>query len=253
VSAPAETTPAVLLRTRALRESDLVIVMLTPIKGKLETIGRGARKSRRRFPGGLAVGARGEATVAQGRGSLMRLDGFSATTDHSGIGRDLTAFAYVNYVCELTDHLVVGQHGDPRLFAGLCQAIESILEAPKPTALRRFELTVLDCLGLLPTFGHCCVCGDSIEGQARVRYETGRGGALCQKHGRDADTLDAKVLQACQALLEGQPDALGGATLAQRKAVKDLIQAVVRRHLRKPLKSLEFFSQLPPATSTSEG
>ncbi len=251
MSAPAISTPAVLLRTQAVRESDLIAILLTPRRGKLETIGRGARKSRRRFAGGLSVGARGEAVVAPGRGTLMRLDGFTPTADHSGLGRDLAAFAYVSYMCELTDHLVVGTQGDPRLFAALCQGIEACLAGPpSPVVLRRFELALLDCLGLLPTFGHCCVCGEELQRNAPVAYDAARGGGLCGRHAvAGAKRVDPAVLDACQALLESGPDPLEGASLARRRKVRDLVSEVVRRHLRRPLRSLDFFAQLggPPS------
>lgn len=251
MSAPAQITPAVVLRTRPVRESDLVVILLSPRRGKLETIARGARKSRRRFPGGLPVGARGEASVSTGRGSLMTLDGFALQADHSGIGRDLTTFAFVSYMCELTDHLVDGSHGDPRLFAALCEGIEVALEgSPPPLVLRRFELTLLDSLGLLPTFGHCCVCGSDLApelgvGRGGAAYDAARGGALCPKHAGGAKRVDPGVLAACAALVDQEPDPLAGATLAQRRGVRDLALEVVRRHLRRPLKSLEFFAQLP--------
>jgi DNA repair protein RecO (recombination protein O) len=267
VNAPAHNTPAVVLRTHPVRESDLVVILLAPRRGKLETIARGARKSRRRFPSGLPIGARGEATVSAGRGSLLTLEGFSMLADHSGLGRDLTAFAYVAYMCELSDHLVVGAHGDPRLFAALCEGIEVALAgSPPPRILRRFELTLLDSLGLLPTFGHCCVCGvplaparesaDPSEaaveaeasgegGEGGVAYDAERGGALCPRHAGVAKRLDPAVLGACVALLAGTEDPFVGASPAQRKGVRDLAFEVVRRHLRRPLKSLEFFAQLP--------
>lgn len=249
MSAPAQSTPAVILRTSQVRESDLVVILLTPRKGKLETIARGARKSRKRFPGGLPAGARGEASVAQGRGSLLRLDGFSALADHSGLGRDLDAFAYVSYLCELTDHLVVGQTPDARLFGALCLAIEEAMAgSPTPIVLRRYELALLDCLGLLPTFGHCCVCGDRVDTTGPVAYEAARGGALCERHGSGHRHLDPAVLAACEALVTTAGDPLEGATAAQRKAVRDLALEVVRRHLRRPLKSLEFFAQMPSSS-----
>lgn len=247
MSAPAQITPAVVLRTRPVRESDLVVILLSPRQGKLETIARGARKSRRRFPGGLPVGARGEAGFSQGRGSLLTLESFAMSADHSGLGRDLTAFAYVAYMCELTDQLVEGTHPDPRAFAALCEGIEVALEgSPPPLLLRRFELTLLDCLGLSPTFGHCCVCGSALDEDAgSVAYDAGRGGALCPRHAGGAKRVDPAILSACAALLEGAEDPLEDATVAQRKGVRDIAFEVVRRHLRRPLKSLEFFAQLP--------
>ncbi|MCA9684374.1 MAG: DNA repair protein RecO, partial [Myxococcales bacterium] len=133
-------TPAVVLRTRPLREADLVVILLTPGRGKLDCVARGARRSRKRFPGGLPTGARGEATLGNPRGSLIPLEQFSSSFDHSGLGRNLESFAYVNYLCELGDRLITGSAPDPTAFALLCEAIEAALAQPEAGLLRRFEL-----------------------------------------------------------------------------------------------------------------
>ena len=56
----AEATSAVIIRTTPLRESDLVVAVLTPQQGKVPCIARGARRSKKRFAGGLPIGAIGE-------------------------------------------------------------------------------------------------------------------------------------------------------------------------------------------------
>jgi DNA repair protein RecO (recombination protein O) len=235
------------LRTAPARESDLVLVLLTPGRGRVDAIARGARKSRRRFPGGLFVGARGEATVAPGRGALARLDAFDLVGESAALGRDLEAFAYAGYLCELTEQLVAGPHPDPRLFAGLWGALDRCVRAaPEPSILRAYELALLDALGLLPTFGRCCVCGDVRASAERVAFDAERGGALCERHAERApvEGVPAAVLDACEALARGDRDGLSAAGPGTRRGVRDLLLELLRRHLRRPLRSLELFAQL---------
>ena len=252
-----ESTPAVVLRARPVRESDLVVVLLTATAGKVDTIARGARRSRKRFPGGLPVGARGEASIAVSagkRGSMARLDGFAHTTDLSRLGRDLDLFAYANYLCELCDHLVTGTDPDPRLFAGLCAALESVTEQPQPAALRAYELDLMSALGLLPSLDSCGICGRTIalEGEARVPFDADRGGALCDIHAPEArGKLPASVLSLAADLAASGGEAserLSSASREHRRGLKNLCQALLRPHLRRPLRSTEFFAQIARGT-----
>lgn len=244
-----ETVPSVVLRTRALGEADLLVVLLTPEQGKLETAARSARNSKRRFPGGLPSGLRGLATIARGRGSLARLERFEATADHSPVGRDLDRFAYVAYLCELTDELVLARHADPLVFAALCTALAAVIDGPpRPGELRRYELALLHALGLLPALELCCACGEpalaGVEGT--VAFDATRGGVLCLAHERGAPRLPAAVLDAARQLAAGaDPGPLEAAPAEDRRALRDLTQAALRAHLRRPLQSLAFFAALP--------
>ncbi|NVB41930.1 DNA repair protein RecO [Pseudenhygromyxa sp. WMMC2535] len=257
-----ELTPAVVLRTRSLREADLVVILLTPGNGKLDCIARGARRSRRRFPGGLPVGARGEAALGRGRGSLVPLEHFAAGFDHSGLGRDLEGFAYVNYLCELTDRLVEGSGADPASFALLCEAIETVISggacegggSTRPAILRRFELGLLEGLGLLPALDRCGVCGSpvlasiGVDGRG-VPFSVSRGGALCLAHSRAAGGIPAPVLALARVLLhedeDGRRAAYEAASAQTRRGLRDLCRELIAPHLRAPLRSLAFFTQLP--------
>jgi DNA repair protein RecO (recombination protein O) len=241
-------TPAVVLRTRPLREADLIVVLLTPGRGKIDCIARGARRSRKRFPGGLPVGARGEALLAaRGRGSLVPLAGFSPTADHGSLGRSLELFAYVAYVCELGDQLIGAAIPDPTVFARLCDAIAAAIEATRPEILRRFELGLLDDLGLLPALDRCSVCGSAVDEQASgVAFSQERGGALCLAHSRAARRIPGAVLQLAAALLD--PHAGAGAYAISdadtRRGLRDLCRESIGPHLRGPLHSLGFFAQI---------
>ena len=257
IHSAAETSPAIVLRTRPLGESDLLVVLLTPEQGKVEAAARGARNSKRRFPGGLPSGLRGLATITRGRGSLARLERFEATADHSPVGQDLDRFAYVAYLCELTDELVLGRHRDPLVFAALCTALEAVIGGtPRPGQLRRYELALLASLGLLPALVDCCACGEVVQREAgdTVAFDAVRGGVLCLAHGRGAPRLPGAVVAAAQRLAQGEdPAPMDDAPVKERRALRDLTQSALKAHLRRPLQSLGFFAALArPATARPE-
>lgn len=242
-----QSTPAIILRTRPLGEADLIAIVLTPEQGKLETAAARARNSKKRFAGGLSPGMRGVAAIARGRGALLRLESFDATAAHAPVGADLTRFAYVAYLCELTDELVLARHPDPELFAALCLALEQIIGgAPQALHLRQYELALLRCLGLSPALTSCCVCGSEVGGEDSAAFDGPRGGVLCLEHERGAPRLPMAALAAIQHLeAGGDPAALASAPAGLRRAVRDAIQSIVRSHLRRPLHAQAFFAALP--------
>ncbi|MFY0541914.1 DNA repair protein RecO [Nannocystis pusilla] len=189
-----QSTPAVILRTRPLGEADLIAIVLTPEQGKLETAAARARNSKKRFAGGLSPGMRGVAAIARGRGALLRLESFDATAAHAPVGADLTRFAYVAYLCELTDELVLARHPDPELFAAMCLALEQVIAgAPQALHLRQYELALLRCLGLSPALTSCCVCGSEIGGEDSAAFDGPRGGCCAWSTSAGAAAADGRA------------------------------------------------------------
>lgn len=265
-----QSAAAVVLATRPLGEADLLVVLLTPHAGKVRCAARNARRSKRRFPSGLPGGSLGNATISSGRGSLLRLEAFSPIRDMSSLGRDLGKFAYVAYLCEVTDALVTEPEADPRRFAALSEAIGTVLDgSTQPSVLRRFELRLLDTLGLLPALDECCVCGEPVAidgahaaGGPAAAFSLERGGVLCPTHagtfGRvpEAASIPAGSLRCAKALLDdadpsAAAEALEAAPVEVRRGLRDLTSAVIRGQLRRPLRSLDFFGRLDPRVSAS--
>jgi DNA repair protein RecO (recombination protein O) len=240
-----EASAAVLLRTLPLGEADVIVVLHTERWGKVRAAARSARKSRRRFAGGLAIGSVGTAELHATRGALWRLDGFVPRVDHGAIGRDLDRFAFVAYLCELTDALVEEHHPEPALHHAVEQAITVTIEqTPDAIALRRYEIALLHHLGHLPAFEECCVCGADAthDGAEQVPFDASRGGVLCPIHARGATAQSAALLRLAIALQSGAP--FDAPTPTLRRALRDLLLAQIRGHLRQPLRSVELFAHL---------
>jgi len=215
------------------------------------------------------------------------------THDAHALGRDLEAFAYAAYGCELTAELVDGPLPDPRVFGALAEYLAEVSgsdteAAPglgrTPWAMRRFELRMLDALGFLAAFDRCAVCGDALAGTAGapgrdrpfegIPFDRGRGGPLCARHAGAAPQVNVWALRAAERLRGGLSRdaattlstdpagdsashllaALAHAPSSARRDLRDLVAGIVRSHLRRPLRSAEFFAQLqrtPPSPGPS--
>ena len=173
-------TPAILLRSIAYGESDRVVTLLGRETGRLSAMARGARKSTRRFGGGLGLGARGEATLREPpHAELLSLESFDVIDGRTGLGSDLGRTAHAGYATELCDRLCPIRHPEPEVYDWL-DGFLTLLEARGTSAerMRAFELGLFGRLGFAPSLGACVGLRPSGPGRAggAVRSRAGRGG-----------------------------------------------------------------------------
>lgn len=244
------TTDAIVLRAVAYGESDRIVTLLGRSTGRVSALARGARKSVKRFSGGLGLGARGAATLRERAGAeLMGLEGFDVSEARLGLAGDLGRTAHAAYAVELCDRLCGPRHPEPAVFDWLDDLLGR-LEGGAPTAerLRVFELGLLGRLGIGPQLDGCVSCGrdDRALADERVRWHPERGGIVCQECVRQGALLTGETRRALARL--------GALTLEEAEHVtldRDLnagcrqaIQGLLAVHIPGTLKSLEFMEKL---------
>ncbi len=239
---------AIVLRTVAYGESDRVVTLLGRSTGKVAALARGARKSARRFSGGLGMGASGQALLRERAGSeLLILEGLDVTQARLGLAADLGKTAHAAYALELCERLLPARHPEPAVFDWLAEFLDR-LEAGRATAerLRVFELGLLAKLGYGPTLDRCAVCGREDLTDQTMRWHPTRGGAVCSGCAPRGDLLTAPVRRALlslgrMSLSEADELVLDRDTGAGcRRALLEL----VRDHADAPLRSLVFIEKM---------
>ncbi len=170
---------AIILRTRPVGEADLIVTFLTESEGKLSGSARNARKSRRRFGGGLEPLARGRATWTESEGAeLVRLETFETAVSFAARQRELAWFYLFAYMAEVADTFARDREPDPRFFRLLRAASDASGEGSPPGTVRRwFEIWTLRLQGLLPALEECARCGQGPLEAGIVAAEAGE--ALC--------------------------------------------------------------------------
>ena len=241
------TTAALLARAVDYGEADRVCTLLCEDLGKVSALARSARRSRKRFGGALSLFVVGEATLAPPRrGELLSLERFDARQDLSGrISADLVKTAHGSYVLEVARELWPAAQPEPAAFALVCQTLAALADnPPSPALLRCFELSLLAVMGLAPLLEHCVGCGEVGFGEGW--FDLARGGALCQRCGPGDRPLPAEVRAMLLRLARLAPDEAAGLKQPAEvaRSTRDLMLAVVRHHIGKELKSLEFLMQL---------
>ena len=241
-------TRAILLRAVATGESDRVVTLLGRATGRISAIARNARKSTRRFGGGLGLAATGEATLRERPGAdLAQLEGFEVVRGRHGFGTDLASTAQAGYVAELCDQLCAPRQADEAVYDWLEEFLDALEDrGPSASRLRAFELGLLQRLGLGSDFASCVACSRTDLGDETVRLEPDRGGITCRGCARRGTPLLPEVRRALADLGRTSFTVAEQLTLAKEVnlACRAAIAELFAGHLVRPLKSLEFLRKL---------
>jgi DNA repair protein RecO (recombination protein O) len=250
------TTPAIVLRAVAYGESDRVVTLFGRDTGKLSALARGARKSQRRFAGGLALCALGSAAIRERAGAdLVTLERFDATESHAALGSDVARMAHAAYAAELVGKLCAPRQVEPAVFDWLAEFLRFLdREGASAERLRVFELGLLAGLGFGPVLETCAVCnGENFAGRPAAdvafRWDPDRGGAICALCARGGRPIGAAVRQALGRLSR---IGLAGATAEPlapdvNRDCREALLEIINHHVSGPLKSVEFIAKVARA------
>ncbi len=230
---------AIVLRVVDYGDADRVVTLMTRQLGKVSALARGARRSRKRFGGALGLFGTGQGVLLERRGELWGLESFDAKRGFPHLGLEVAKVAHGAYACELVRELASEAATDERLFELLAELL-GLLDAGDPRAerLRAFELQLLDLLGFGAVLDRCLACN-----RPQVdRFDAQRGGGLCTKCS-DAPTLTPSARTALLALAR-LPLAAAPPLGEVAGEVRDLVQALLSQHLRRPLASLDFIAKI---------
>jgi DNA repair protein RecO (recombination protein O) len=231
-------TEALVLRLVDLGESDRIAHLLTPETSRLTVIAKGARRSRKRFPGALDLLCHAAVQVERRRPQGMaRLEQARLLDPGAALRADPARFTLACYVAELVDRLAPEGAGGPearRLFEATLGALRAIA-ASRPDARLRvlLEVRLLRALGLAPELGRCVRCGRALEAGAPVLFHVAEGGALCAACARPGDAAVPVGLGTLRALEQslrlGLPQL---SRLGLSGAALDEARGIVARFLR---------------------
>lgn len=244
------TTSAILLRSVDYGESDRVVTLFGRTTGSVGAIARGARKSQKRFAGGLGLCSVGDVELRErGSSELLTLERFDLKASYPSLSTDVERMGHAAYAAELVSKLCAPRQPEPRVYDFLLAFLERLeAEGPSETRLRVFELGLLDLLGFAPALGACAVCGrvDLSTGEAiDVRWIPDQGGVVCRGCASRGRPMRPVVRLALQSLARASLDVAGAVVLAPdvARGCRDSLHELVAGHLSAPLRSLEFLAK----------
>lgn len=104
--------PAIVLRARPYRDSDLMALILTPHMGKISAIARHARGSRKRFPSSLDIFDRGTARITRERNGSLGVKEFTPSHSLVRLRSDLDKLTLASLICEAFDLILQENTGE---------------------------------------------------------------------------------------------------------------------------------------------
>ncbi len=242
------TTSAVILRATNFGEADKVVSFLGRTTGKVNALARGARKSNRRFAGGLGLGAVGEADIREREGAdLALLEGFETSAANIELGSDLGRTAHAAYALELCDRLCPSRHPEPEVFDLVVDFLARLLaRGARVERIRGFELGLLRALGLGPLLKECAGCGRSDFGAEVVRWLPQEGGIVCGACATKGTALFPAVRCALAKLDGADLESTESLVLSREEnaGCREALLELLRGHIPGPMRSLDFIEKL---------
>jgi DNA repair protein RecO (recombination protein O) len=140
------------LRTRPLTETSLIVQWLTPAFGRLDTVAKGAQRPKSPFRGKLDLFYLADFTFRRSRTSTLHtLSEVSLQATHSELREDLARLRQASYCAALVEQATETDTPLPSIFALVRDLLAHVCrQPPAPQTVFAFELKLLHELGLSP-------------------------------------------------------------------------------------------------------
>ena len=165
-------------------ESDLLITFYTLNRGKITGIGKGAKRSRKRFSGRLELFSLVRFTGFAKRGtSLPRIDECELLDPFTDIQYQPKAFFSGCYFLEIVNRCCPELQANQEIFTLLTELFAFLTQpAGRNFAcqVRLFELQIIALLGFAPLLDYCLGCRSRVQ-QDILFFDPEAGGIICRK------------------------------------------------------------------------
>jgi len=188
-----ESANGIVLRTRPLTETSLIIHWLTPEFGRLATVAKGARRPKSSFAGKLDIFYAADFSFSRSRSSdLHNLREVSLRETHGAIREDLGKLQYAAYAAAFIEQATETETPLPEIYELIQSFLASLCrQEPQLKNIFALELKLLHELGLAPdlsetrlTPGTLKIVGALLEGDweacTRLKLSAGQANELRQ-------------------------------------------------------------------------
>lgn len=242
-------TAGLVLRETVTREADKILTVLTPDRGKISLIARGARRKNSRLAAACQLLAYSELTIYE-KGQWFMLDEAETLELFTGLRTDFVALSLASYLADLTDATAQAEDTSQllRLLLNALYAL-SVLHKPPQLVKPAFELRLMALSGFEPLADGCAVCGrpepenpvlDAVHGVVCC--------AACREKGGLAMPLSPAALAALRHVLYCPDKKLYSFTL-DTPALRQLGQAAevyVTAQLERSFRTLDYYKSILP-------
>lgn len=245
-------TCGLVLRETVTRDADKILTVLTPDRGRLSVIARGARRKGSRMAAACQLLAYSEMTLYE-KGRWTMLDAADTIELFDGLRQDLTALSLAAYFAELTEAVSDGSGGN--VLPLLLNALYALSALKKPPQLVKpaFQFRLMALAGYEPMADSCALCGapqpenpmlDVVHGVVHC--------GKCREKGGLSLPLTASGLAALRYVLYGDPRRLYSFSLPPEglRALNHAADAYVSAQLERSFRTLDYYKTILPQEET---
>lgn len=211
-------SPALLVRSVAYGEADLVVTFFTETEGKLSAIVRGARRSTKRFGGALEPIHELAVTLDDKGKELCVLKEAKILRARQGLTSDLDAMEAAGRALRWVRHLCPARTPEPAAWARTRDLLD-VLDARRGSPLGHlalFGLGLLADVGYALDFERCVRCGKPCPEGRPAFIDAAGGGLVCMACGGARRTIGAELRGLARAAYaSGDASALGSGHAAE--------------------------------------
>lgn len=166
----------IVLRSYPFGEADKIVVLLSPLHGKLRTVAKGVRKTKSKFGARLESFMEVDLVLYEGR-NLDLITQADLRSSFPSLRKDLDAVAAASTMAEVVDAVAQENEASVALFELFRRGLAA-LDAGRtsPDVVTAFLLQLLRVQGLAPALTMCASCGrtDHLD-----RFSVAAGGIIC--------------------------------------------------------------------------
>ena len=209
-----ERSAGLILRTRPLTDTSLIVHWLTPELGRLATVAKGARQPRSAFAGRLDFGFEAEFSFVRSRRSeLHTLREVGVRNPRPGLRTDYTRLAQAAYAVAFVEQTTELETPLAEIYALLAGFFDHLsAHPPQPRGVIAFELKLLSRLGLEPDAGESSLSPGTRELLGQLLTADWAELAALKPAAAEARAarqfLQGFIIEHCQKLPKGRAEAL---------------------------------------------
>ena len=214
---------AIALRIHPFGNTSRIVVWLSQTHGKLATMVKGSQREKSAFLGQYDLFYTCELLFyAREQRNLHILKECYPLEMRPAFRTDWRACAAASYAAGALDRAMPVGPAPPGLYALLSDTLDRLAtRTPGPAFLPRFELLLLQELGLAPGWDACAKCRTDLRTGIPARLDVAHGAALCEACAAgQGNVISAAALQAIRQMRDGKlPPALPQRVFREVRAV----------------------------------